>query len=71
MIESLMLIALGFFIATLFAIIAGRLVWRRAVKVTARRLGAADDGETADVTHDAELDALLARQRREVEAAAQ
>lgn len=67
MIESLMLIALGFFIATLFAIIAGRLVWRRAVKVTARRLGAADDGETADVTHDAELDALLARQRREVE----
>ena len=67
MIESLMLMALGFFIATLFAIIAARLVWRRAVKVTARRLGMADEGETADVTHDAELDALLARQRREVE----
>lgn len=67
MIESLMLMALGFFIATLFAIIAARLVWRRAVKVTERRLGAAGEDESAGVSHNAELDALLARQRREVE----
>ncbi|HEX7775129.1 MAG TPA: hypothetical protein VF449_01215 [Parvibaculum sp.] len=38
MVESLMLIALGFLTATLFALIAVQLVWRRAVKVTARRL---------------------------------
>ncbi|MBX3488934.1 hypothetical protein [Parvibaculum sp.] len=67
MIESLMLMALGFFIATLFAIIAARLVWRRAVKVTERRLGAAGEDEIAGVSHNAELDALLARQRREIE----
>ena len=34
MIESLMLIALGFFIASLFAMIGAQLVWRRAVTVT-------------------------------------
>ncbi|PKQ04906.1 MAG: hypothetical protein CVT72_11110 [Alphaproteobacteria bacterium HGW-Alphaproteobacteria-11] len=67
MIESLMLMALGFFIATLFAIIAARLVWRRAVKVTERHLGAAGEDEIAGVSHNAELDALLARQRREIE----
>ena len=30
MVESLMLFALGFLIATLFAIIASQLIWRRA-----------------------------------------
>jgi len=63
MIESLMLMALGFFIATLFAMIAARLVWRRAVTVTERRFGA-ENGEAA---RSAELDALLTQQRREVE----
>ncbi|MEX0839127.1 MAG: hypothetical protein WD034_06310 [Parvibaculum sp.] len=67
MIESLMLMALGFFIATLFAIAAARLVWRRAAKVTARRLGMSDDEENDSAVHSAELDAVLARQRREVE----
>ncbi|MDP2122777.1 MAG: hypothetical protein Q8J92_00210, partial [Parvibaculum sp.] len=63
MIESLMLMALGFFVATLFAMIAARLVWRRAVTVTERRFGA-ENGEAA---RSAELDALLTQQRREVE----
>lgn len=38
MLESIMLIALGFLIATLFSLIAIQLVWRRAVKVTTRDL---------------------------------
>ena len=67
MIESLMLMALGFFIATLFALATARLVWRRAVTVTERRLGIENDPDTADAGRSAELDALLARQRRELE----
>ncbi len=38
MLESIMLIALGFLTATLFALIAIQFVWRRAVKVTTRDL---------------------------------
>ena len=38
MLESIMLIALGFLTATLFALIALQFVWRRAVKVTTRKL---------------------------------
>ncbi|HEY4343437.1 MAG TPA: hypothetical protein VGN05_03755 [Parvibaculum sp.] len=38
MVESLMLIALGFLTATLFGLIAVQLVWRRAVTVTTRKL---------------------------------
>lgn len=38
MVESLMLIALGFLTATLFALVAIQFVWRRAVKVTTNRL---------------------------------
>lgn len=38
MVESLMLIALGFLTATLFAIIAIQFMWRRAVAVTTARL---------------------------------
>ncbi|MFZ3035015.1 MAG: hypothetical protein WA138_13505 [Parvibaculum sp.] len=38
MLESIMLIALGFLTATLFALIAIQFVWRRAVKVTTRKL---------------------------------
>ena len=67
MIESLMLMALGFFVATLFALATARLVWRRAVTVTERRLGIENDPDTADAGRSAELDALLARQRRELE----
>lgn len=39
MIESLILIALGFLIATLFSIITLQFVWRRAVTLTTRRMG--------------------------------
>ncbi|MBI1261026.1 MAG: hypothetical protein GC184_04820 [Rhizobiales bacterium] len=39
MIESLILVALGFLIATLFSIIALQFVWRRAVTLTTRRMG--------------------------------
>jgi chromosome segregation ATPase len=67
MIESLMLMALGFFIATLFALAAARLVWRRAAKVTAQRLGVSNDEENDGAGHSADLEALLTRQRREVE----
>ncbi|MEQ9143935.1 MAG: hypothetical protein RLO08_06210 [Parvibaculaceae bacterium] len=64
MIESLMLIALGFLVATLFAIIAAQFVWRRAVKVTTRRLaGDGDEAEKAAKTRD--MDELLIRQERE------
>jgi len=38
MLESIMLIALGFLTATLFALIGLQFVWRRAVKVTTRKL---------------------------------
>ncbi len=47
MVESLMLIALGFLIATLFALIAIQFVWRRAVKVTTRRLEGEMNAEEA------------------------
>lgn len=38
MVESLMLIALGFLTATLFAIVAIQLAWRRAVTVTTQKM---------------------------------
>lgn len=65
MIESLMLIALGFLIATLFALIGAQFVWRRAVTVTLRKM--APDGEP-DAAEDrqAELDNLLQRHEREL-----
>jgi hypothetical protein len=47
MVESLMLVALGFLIATLFALIAAQFVWRRAVKVTTRRLEGDTNAEEA------------------------
>jgi chromosome segregation ATPase len=47
MIESLMLIALGFLTATLFALIAIQFVWRRAVTVTTRKLTGDIDLEEA------------------------
>lgn len=62
MIESLMLIALGFFVATLFAAIAAQFVWRRAVTVTRRSL---EEGGTADDARVRELDDLMQRHRRE------
>ena len=43
--ESLMLFALGFLIATLFAIIAGQFIWRRAVAVTTRTLNGGEGHE--------------------------
>lgn len=61
MIESLMLMALGFLVATLFAIIAAQFVWRRAVTVTTRRLD--ENGGISART--AELDEMLQRQERE------
>lgn len=64
MIESLMLIALGFFVATLFAAIAAQFVWRRAVTVTRRDL-LETDAETAEDVRVRELDDLMQRHRRE------
>ena len=67
MIESLMLIALGFLIATLFALIGAQFVWRRAVTVTLRKM--APDGEAdtdAAEERQAELDSLLRRHEREL-----
>lgn len=67
MIESLMLIALGFLIATLFALIGAQFVWRRAVTVTLRKMdpdNAADAGAADD--RQAELDRLLQRHEREL-----
>lgn len=65
MIENLMLIALGFFVATLFAAIAAQFVWRRAVTVTTRELAGvaqqADESERAR-----ELDLLIQRQQAEM-----
>ena len=67
MIESLMLIALGFLIATLFALIGAQFVWRRAVTVTLRKM-APDDAADTDAAEDrqAELDRLLQRHEREL-----
>jgi len=39
MVESLILVALGFLVASLFALVALQFVWRRAVTQTTRRLG--------------------------------
>lgn len=64
MIESLMLMALGFLVATLFALVAAQFVWRRAVKVTARRLEGSD-GAADETARMAELDALLKQRERE------
>jgi len=65
MIESLMLIALGFLIATLFALIGAQFVWRRAVTVTLRKMDA-DGGADAAEDRQAELDSLLQRHEREL-----
>ncbi|MBC7101807.1 MAG: hypothetical protein H5U13_01070 [Parvibaculum sp.] len=65
MIESLMLIALGFLIATLFALIGAQFVWRRAVTVTLRKMDA-DGGVDAAEDRQAELDRLLQRHEREL-----
>lgn len=64
MIESLMLIALGFFVATLFAAIAAQFVWRRAVTVTTRSL-LDTEAETANDARVRELDELMQRHRQE------
>lgn len=64
MIESLMLVALGFFVATLFAAIAAQFVWRRAVTVTKRSLLEMDAASTEEARA-AELDALMQRHRKE------
>lgn len=64
MIESLMLIALGFFVATLFAAIAAQFVWRRAVTVTRRNL-LETEAEAAEDVRVRELDDLIQRHRRE------
>jgi predicted RNase H-like nuclease (RuvC/YqgF family) len=61
MIESLMLIALGFFIATLLAAVTMQFVWRRAVTVTKRSL-ATDNPEPQESARAQELDMLLRRQ---------
>ncbi len=61
MIESLMLFALGFLIATLFAIIASQFIWRRAVTVTTRNLAGTDP---AGEKHDALRDMLNDRNAR-------
>lgn len=53
MLESVMLIALGFLTATLFALIAVQLVWRRAVTLTTRKF-----------TDDLDLDALKQKAER-------
>lgn len=53
MLESVMLIALGFLTATLFALIAVQLVWRRAVTLTTR-----------EFTENLDLDALKQKAER-------
>lgn len=60
-----MLIALGFFVATLFAAIAAQFVWRRAVTVTTRALSGATD-EAAESERARELDLLIQRQQAEI-----
>jgi chromosome segregation ATPase len=68
MLESIMLIALGFLIATLFSLIAIQLVWRRAVKVTTRDLS--DNLDLDDLKSQAEraaaLDMTLQEKRSEI-----
>jgi len=68
MVESLMLIALGFLTATLFAIIAIQLVWRRAVAVTTSRLNAELNAEEATFAADkiASLEVMLEDKRHEI-----
>lgn len=69
MIESLMLIALGFLIATLFALIGAQFVWRRAVTVTLRKMapdGRANEEAGAAEDRQAELDRLFQRHEREL-----
>lgn len=68
MVESLMLIALGFLTATLFAIIAIQFVWRRAVAVTTARLNAEFNVEEATRATDkiASLEAMLEDKGHEV-----
>lgn len=48
MIEGLMIFALGFFLATLFAIMSAQFIWRRAVAATTKRLAAGEPGEEGE-----------------------
>lgn len=56
MLESVMLVALGFLTATLFSLIAVQLTWRRAVKVT-----------TGKLTNELDLDDLKEKAARNTE----
>jgi DNA repair exonuclease SbcCD ATPase subunit len=73
MVESLMLIALGFLTATLFALIAVQLVWRRAVKVTTRRLEGDISAEEARqaVERLAAIEIVLQDKQHEIDALTQ
>jgi uncharacterized phage infection (PIP) family protein YhgE len=69
--ESLMLIALGFLLATLFGLISAQFIWRRAVTVTLRKMNSGETGAAEvpqEQAHDwqAELDALAARHQDEM-----
>ncbi len=68
MVESLMLIALGFLTATLFAIVAIQLVWRRAVTVTTEKMRSELNFDEMQRTADrlADAEAALDDERREV-----
>lgn len=73
MIESLMLIALGFLTATLFGLIAFQFVWRRAVTVTTRKLTGDLDLEEvrANTERLAALETELGAREQEMAALAQ
>jgi DNA repair exonuclease SbcCD ATPase subunit len=73
MIESLMLIALGFLTATLFALIAIQFVWRRAVTVTTRKLTGDFDLDQAQQNESrlATLEVALLDKQHELAAALQ
>lgn len=68
MVESLMLVALGFLTATLFAIVAIQLVWRRAVTVTSERVRGELNFDEMQRTIDrlADAETALDDERREV-----
>lgn len=73
MIESLMLIALGFLLATLFGLIAAQFIWRRAVTVTLRKMNTgemlateAPQEQAQEYDLRAEFDALAERHQNEM-----
>lgn len=68
MVESLMLIALGFLTATLFAIVAVQFVWRRAVTLTTEKMKGELNFDEMQRTSDrlADTEAALEDERREV-----